>query len=271
MKIGIIGTGNMGTVLIQGFIESETVTASQLIITNRTKQKAQYLQTIYKDIHVVDHAIEVAEKSDIIFVCVKPLDIHTLLENLSAHLSQEKLLVSITSPVNVEELESLVECRVGRAIPSITNRASAGISLITLGSSCNHSDQESLLQLMEGISTPYHIENDIVRAASDIVSCGPAFFSYLTDRFINAAVNQTDITDEQATAFATEMLIGLGKLLEKDIYTLPELKEKVHVKGGVTGEGLSVLESEVGDMFERLYYKTHQKYAKDREKVKKQF
>lgn len=271
MKIGIIGTGNMGSVLIQAFIESSAVHASQLTITNRTEQKAEHLQASYRDLHVAKDAVEVARTSDIIFICVKPLDIHPLLQKISDQLSGTKLLVSITSPVNVKELESLVDCGVARAIPSITNRALAGVSLITFGTSCGKQQQQTLTQLMEHISTPLEIEDDITRAASDIVSCGPAFFSYLTERFIQAAVSQTDITYEQASAFATEMLIGMGKLLEKKIYTLSTLQEKVHVKGGVTGEGLAVLDAEVGDMFERLYLKTHQKYNKDRESVKGQF
>lgn len=271
MKIGIIGTGNMGTVLIQAFIESSAVHASQLIVTNRTKPKAERLQATYPDLRLAEDAVNVAKAADIIFVCVKPLDIHPLLQKLANALSSEKLLVSITSPVNIKELASQVGCGVARAIPSITNRALAGVSLLTFGSSCDKQQQETLTHLMGCISTPYLIKEDITRAASDIVSCGPAFFSYLAERFIQAGASQTSISYEEANAFAEEMLIGLGKLLEKDIYTLPTLQEKVHVKGGVTGEGLAVMKAEIGDMFERLYFKTHQKYDKDRESVKNQF
>lgn len=271
MKIGMIGTGNMGSVLIQAFIESTAAAPSQLIITNRTKQKANKFKEEFPELHVADDALEVADAADIIFVCVKPLDINPLLQQISKNLSEEKLLVSITSPVSVEELESIVDCSVARAIPSITNRALAGVSLLTFGASCEQGQKEKLLALMGEISKPYGIEENITRAASDIVSCGPAFFCYLTQRFIQAATEETEISHEEATAFASEMLIGLGKLLEKGIYTLPELQDKVHVKGGVTGEGLSVLEAEVGDMFEKLYRKTHAKYAEDRKKVKNQF
>ncbi|HEX7063858.1 MAG TPA: late competence protein ComER [Bacillales bacterium] len=271
MKIGVIGTGNMGSVLIQAFIESRAVAPSNLLITNRTKQKADKFKEEFPELHVADHAIHVAEAADIIFVCVKPLDIYPLLEQISESLSEDKLLVSITSPVSVEELESVSNCSVARAIPSITNRALAGVSLITFGNSCGQKQKGYLLTLMEQISRPYEIEENITRVASDIVSCGPAFFCYLTQRFIRAAAEQTEISHEEATAFASEMLIGLGKLQEKGIYTLPELQEKVHVKGGVTGEGLSVLEAKVGDMFEDLFSRTHAKYADDRKKVRNQF
>ncbi|HEU5139052.1 MAG TPA: late competence protein ComER [Bacillales bacterium] len=271
MKIGVIGTGNMGNVLIQAFIESGAVAPSNLMIANRTKQKADKFKEEFPELHVADTGMEVADVADIIFVCVKPLDIYPLIKQISEGLSEDKLLVSITSPVSVEELESVVNCSVARAIPSITNRALSGVSLITYGHSCEEKHKDHLLTLLEQISRPYEIEENITRAASDIVSCGPAFFCYLTQRFIRAAVEETEISHEEATAFASEMLIGLGKLLEKGIYTLPELQEKVHVKGGVTGEGLSVLEAKVGDMFEELFRTTHAKYADDRKKVRNQF
>lgn len=95
--------------------------------------------------------------------------------------------------------------------------------------------------------------------------------SYLVQRFIDAAVEETDITKEEAVIMSTEMLVGLGKLLETGRYTLPALQEKVCVKGGVTGEGLKALESGVQDMFNRVFQRTHDKYDEDISLVKKQF
>ena len=68
---------------------------------------------------------------------------------------------------------------------------------------------------IQNISTPLVIEEDITRVSSDIASCGPAFFSYLLQCFINAAVDKTNITHEEATTLVSEMVVGMGKLLEK--------------------------------------------------------
>jgi competence protein ComER len=67
------------------------------------------------------------------------------------------------------------------------------------------------------------------------------------------------------------MVVGLGKLLESERYTLPTLQEKVCVKGGVTGEGISVMESELGDVFEHLFQRTHKKFDQDLREVGEQF
>ncbi|MCA1031824.1 late competence protein ComER [Bacillus timonensis] len=271
MNVGIIGTGNMGRILIEAFVESVAVPPSKITITNRTKAKAENIKQNYPDIKVVSSSDEVVSISDVIFICVKPLQIYPLLKQLSPHLTKNKCIVSITSPVSVKQIESIIPCQVARVIPSITNRALSGISLLTYGQSCSLYYKEYLNTVFKQISEPVLIEDDVTRVASDIVSCGPAFFSYLLQRFVQAAVKETRITEEQATILASGMIIGMGKLLEKNIYTLPSLQAKVCVKGGVTGEGIKVLESELGDLFEHVFQSTHEKFFEDIEKVNEQF
>ena len=271
MNIGFIGTGNMGRILIDAFIESKAVHPSQLTITNRTKGKAKTIQKQHREIQLGDCAEEVVRSSQLIFVCVKPLDIHPLLIKIKPLLTQEHCIVSITSPISVEQLESIVPTQVARIIPSITNRALSGVSLMTYGNHCSAFYQNYLTNLFSSMSKTVSIPQNITRVSSDIVSCGPAFFSFLLQRFIDAAVQETEISKEEATIMASDMIIGMGKLLEKEIFTLPTLQEKVCVKGGVTGEGIKVLEAELGDMFVHLFQKTHEKFDEDIELVEKQF
>lgn len=180
-------------------------------------------------------------------------------------------MITITSPVQVEQLETVVSCQAARVIPSITNRALSGVSLLTFGKSCNAATKEKITGLMEKISIPLEIENGITRVASDIVSCGPAFMSYLIQEFIQAAVEETSVSKEDAILMSKEMLVGLGRLLETELYTLPTLQKKVCVKGGVTGEGIKALEIGVQDMFRQMFRNTHLKYEEDIALVKKQF
>ncbi|WEG14208.1 late competence protein ComER [Pullulanibacillus sp. KACC 23026] len=271
MKIGMIGTGNMGTILTSSLIDGQAAPSSDFIITNRTLTKTQPLKAAYPDITVTECNETLIEQADLIFLCVKPHQIHPLLTELKPLLTRDKLVVSITSPVSVHQLESVINCACARIIPSITNRALAGTTLITFGDRCQHEQRNFLYSLFKKISIPLEINEDITRVASDISSCGPAFISYLLERMIQAAVKVTPITKEQATTLATNMMIGFGQLIKEDFYTLETLREKVQVKGGVTGEGLKVLEAEIGPVFEHMFEKTQEKFIKDHETVDAQF
>ncbi len=272
MKIGVIGTGNMGTILIEAWLETNTLKPSDLIITNRTPSKALALQKKFDGIKVTNTAAELAKLADVIFVCVKPLQIHSLLQVLKPYINQEHLLVSITSPLSVSQLENELCCSCARFIPSITNRACSGVSLLSFGKSCTEPWKDFLQTLAGRISTPIVIKNEITRISSDIVSCGPAFFSFLAQTFIDMACESTEIDRDTATILTEKMLIGLGDLLSKGIYTLPTLQEKVCVKGGITGEGIKVLEaSKIEETFADVFRATHEKFAEDIEEIEKQF
>ncbi|KIY22078.1 MULTISPECIES: late competence protein ComER [Mesobacillus] len=271
MKIGIIGTGNMGRILAEALIDGNAVSPSSMMITNRTLSKALEIQNRYPDLTLGRNATEVAENADAIFLCVKPHDVLGVLETINPVLSRNKCVISITSPISVNQIESKVDCSVMRIIPSITNRALAGVSLFSFGARCTMEWRETLFTLFKKISVPLEIEEEITRVASDIVSCGPAFFSHLVQSFINGAVKETEIDQNTATKLTSEMLIGLGELLSQNHYTLQSLQEKVCVLGGITGEGIKVLDRETGDMFQQVFRATQKKYETELERIKEQF
>lgn len=271
MEVGIIGTGNMGRILVEAFLDGKAVSPSSMMITNRTIGKAKLLKNKYSELRVGANAMEVAAQSDLIFVCVKPLDVFKMIDQINPYLTENKCLVTITSPISTNHIESKVSSSVARVIPSITNRALAGVSLITYGENCSGYWRKELESLMAKMSVPVFIEENITRVASDIVSCGPAFFSYLLQAFIKGAVMETEIDEKTATILASEMIVGLGELLKQGHYTLPSLQEKVCVKGGITGEGIKVFENELGEVFQHLFQATHAKFKEDLDHIDLQF
>ncbi|MCR2820464.1 late competence protein ComER [Lederbergia panacisoli] len=271
MKIGVIGTGNMGTILSEALIDGNAITPSEVIVVNRTKAKAEMLKHKYEEIIVADSISEVVKNANLIFLCVKPNEFYSLIQENQQFFKKDQCLVSITSPIQTTWLEKVLPCSCVRIIPSITNRALAGVTLFTFGKLRNQKWQNQLLDMFSHISVPIQIKEEITRISSDIVSCGPAFFSYITRRFIEAAVTETLIDRDTATKLAEEMLIGLGELLNKGFYSLPTLEEKVCVKGGITGEGIKVLEKELDGVFEKVLQATHAKFNEEVEILKKNF
>lgn len=69
MKIGFIGTGNMGTILIESFIESNAADPSHITITNRTIEKALKLKERFSGIHVTEDQEKLVQENEIIFIC----------------------------------------------------------------------------------------------------------------------------------------------------------------------------------------------------------
>ncbi|NGQ94171.1 late competence protein ComER [Brevibacillus sp. SYP-B805] len=267
MHIGFVGTGSMGSLLIDAFIAAQAVPPRQIIASNRTLSKAEKLAERHPGLQVAGDNTEVARSAQLLLLCVKPFEYRQALNQLREALSPEHILVTITSPVKLHELEQLVPCQVIRVVPSITNAAHSGLTLFEYGERTTPEARSRVLSLFSRISCPLEVEEKFLRIASDISSCGPAFVSYILQHMIQSAVEETGISREAATFLTTQMIIGFADLLKREIFTLPALQERVCVPGGITGEGLIALENSIPGVFNEVFRRTHAKFAEDRHEM----
>jgi competence protein ComER len=267
MKAGFVGTGSMGSILIEAFIQSGALNPEQIIAGNRTPNKVELLAQRYPGLQIARTNIDVVNESDLIFLCIKPSEYKHVLDEIQKAVLPTQVVVSITSPVLIKHLERHLPAKISKVIPSITNYVLSGAALCMHGDRMQPEDQEFLENLMAHISSPIRVSEDHTRICSDLSSCGPAFLSFLIQCFIEAAVKETGISLKEATLLASEMALGTGKLLTTGGFTPPALQERVSVPGGITAEGLSILRSELSGVFNRVVQATHAKYEEDLERA----
>jgi competence protein ComER len=260
LRIGFIGTGSMGGMLIRSFVRSGEQDI-EVAAFNRTLSKLQQITAHFPNVKQMESAISVAETCDVIFICVKPKNVREVLDAIEPALTSEKFIFSINSVWSLESLEAATPCKVAKIIPSITQEALAGAILTMYGSRLTAEDRDLMSSLLKNISQPIDIREDDVRICSDLASCGPAFFSFLLYSFSSAAVQTGGISREQATELVKYMIYGVGKLLVEEGYSFEEIIQRVSVPGGVTAEGLKVLQPSTEGMFDEVFNATRQKQA----------
>ncbi|MGJ9381670.1 late competence protein ComER [Salipaludibacillus sp. CF4.18] len=272
-NIGFIGTGSMGSLIIEAFIKAKYIPQKNVHMLNRTMEKPLKLQEKYKKTTIHQNVNELLRDCEWIFLCVKPHEMVAVLESMKKNITTNHIIITITSPLQVEESERILQpssIPVVRFIPSIVNLSLDGPSLVTFGSQCTKKHRKELWEMFSSISRPQLISPPITRVASDIASCGPAFLSFLLMKMIKGATDETEIDEETALKIMERMIIGYGETLRQQHFDLETLKKRVTVPGGVTGVGLKVLEDEVGMMFHHLFRETEKKYREDRRKIVEQ-
>ncbi len=271
MKIGFIGTGSMGSILIEAFIESNAINPEQMMISNRSRDKALILANRFPGLYVADGNGEIARECDMVFICVKPHEYKRVIDDIKPYVQEQQIVVSITSPVLIKHLEDQLPCKIAKIIPSITNYALSGAALCMYSERMDAASREWLESMLSKISTPHHIEERFTRVTSDLSSCGPAFLCYFVEQFVHAACQITGIPQDEATRLVSDMMYGTAKLLTEKQFTPASLQERVRVPGGITSEGLDLLQTSLDGMFERLIQTTHEKYKNDLAKVETLF
>jgi len=267
MNVGFIGIGSMGSLLIDAFISSGALNPYQITASNRTFAKAETLALRHPGLLAVRSNREAALNRDIVFLCVKPHEYKTVINELHPIVEKNQVIVSITSPVMLNQLEECLPCKAAKVIPSITNYMLSGAALCMYGSRITDEDKTRIHTLFSYISTPLTINEQHTRIVSDLSSCGPAFMAYVLQRFVDAAVEETGIPREEALRVASEMFYGTGQLLTKGGMTPEALQTRVAVPGGITAKALALLSNELDGVFNAVIRATHAKYQEDLERV----
>ena len=116
MKIGIIGYGSMGKMLLWKFSSNSKIAKEDLFIANRTREKVLEAESIA----VVSDNCTLASECDIVFVCVRPVDMKAVLSDIAASLKADALLVTLNGSITFDMIKKVVDVKTAKVIPSLT-------------------------------------------------------------------------------------------------------------------------------------------------------
>ncbi|RNB52559.1 NAD(P)-binding domain-containing protein [Brevibacillus gelatini] len=268
MRIGIIGLGSMGQMLVKSFCKSEVILPENVLVFNRTQAKADKLQAEY-GVAVAATTQALCEQAELIFLCTKPLDILPVLRGLSV--AADKHIVSVAAGVSIADLETVHSGPVSKVIPTVTSSELHGVSLLTNSSKVSAKQREDLLALLSAIGEVQEVTESEIETATILSSSAPGLIAGILDAFAQAAVRKTpELGIEAARSILVETMLGTALLLKNEQLGFDELIERVATKGGITEEGLRVLDKTLPGGFDELFAMTASKHAALKELVQKQ-
>ena len=100
MKIGFIGTGNMGSAMIKGIVTSEAVSGNDINIFDVNMEKSRELSEKY-NVKSLKNEIEIVDNSDIVVLSVKPNIYSYVLEKIKDRIGENKIILAIATGVSI--------------------------------------------------------------------------------------------------------------------------------------------------------------------------
>jgi pyrroline-5-carboxylate reductase len=252
-RYGFIGTGSMGSMLIRKFIGTGLVAPSDITASSKSGKSARALAG-KTGITAAPSNRSVAEIADVLFICVKPLQVRGVLDEVSDVLKHGVLLVSIAGCVSLDNLRDWAGDNVHciRIIPSVTAEESAGISLVAWGHGVTPGDRKNVLGLLNAISTAVEIDEQNFDPYMDLTSCGPALIVAMMREFAGAAVRAGTIRPELSEYLVKETMIGTARILSGEKMKFDDVIGRVATKGGSTEEGVKVLQARLPDVMDEV-------------------
>jgi competence protein ComER len=262
---GFIGTGHLGSMMVKNFVETGAIKAEEILASNRTPEKAKRLADAL-GIRPASNRI-VAQLSDVIFICVRPLEVRDVLSDIANLLNSQKLVVSVAGDVSLEKLQGLCAARLARAFPSMASLKLQGVTLLALGNNATPEDRRLIADLFNAIGPAVEVEEKDFAVLADLTSSAPGYFAALLREFVMAA-QKRGIDPELAERLVKQTLLGTALLLEEESFA--GLIKSVATLGGITQAGVLVIQREAPAMFDQLFQATEARHEQVRKKIDEQ-
>jgi len=271
-KIGFIGYGSMGSMLIRGFIETGQVRQEQIVVTRKDKSRLVEIKETWPEICIAQDAVEVIKNAECIFICVKPLEYTNILKEIKPFVYPHHHIVSITGTVAIKNIEKIVDCGITKVMPTIVSEAKEGISLVCHNSKVTEEASRRIESLFGNISKVWRIDEKDFEFASEFTSCGPGLIAAVFKELVDAGLRHNDsFNNDQLTEMVLQTLYGTAKLMLEKKMDFRDVILRVATKGGITEEGVKVIEKSLPQVFNEMIDKCMNKRIAVGEKISDDF
>jgi pyrroline-5-carboxylate reductase len=240
MTIGFIGCGNMGGAL--ALAVSRSSEAKLLLCdTDPSKAAALSLATGGK----IATINEVAEKSDYVFIGVKPIGCASVLGTIKNAIFSNTgcVLISMMAGVTISKIESFFDSKppVIRIMPNTPVSVGCGMTVYSANAMVSDKMRAEFSEMMKESGMLYELPEDKIDAACSVMGCGPAFAYKFAAALAEGGV-EAGLDEDEAILFAAQMMKGAAQMLLRTDKTPERLCSDVCSPGGSTIEGVKVLD-----------------------------
>jgi len=240
-NIGFLGSGKMAAALVTSIIKSGLSGPDEVICYDVSEEA---LQRITEELHVqiTTDAPEVMSRSDIIFLAFKPQNFPDAVTDLTSHVRDDHLIVSILAGVRLSQLRQHLPGQIVRVMPNtccLIGEMAAGFAPADNVIPANLNIVKSILN---SAGLAIQVDENQLDAVTGLSGSGPAFVAYLIQRFIAGGV-EAGLPYEGAKALALKTFSGTANLLQQWQMPPEELIDMVSSPNGTTVAGRKILEN----------------------------
>jgi len=228
----------MATAIIDGLVSSGSILPSSVSVLDPVSvEKVKDLSARYGITAVCDAAD--VQTAEVIVLAFKPQNLPQAAEMYRAYCHSGQMIVSILAGISTEKLENAFgPLPIIRVMPNLPLSVGAGAVGISRGRFATEED----LALAESLFAPsgvcVNIPEEQLDAVTALSGSGPAYFCYLAEAMIEAAVRE-GLSEENARMLCVETMRGTGLLLSQTKEAPALLRQRVTSKKGTTEAGLN--------------------------------
>lgn len=240
-KIAIIGCGNLGSAILNGILQLNSIAADQIHVTKRNPKNLLPFQD--KGVRVHAENVIAATDADLVILGVKPFNVTSVLKEIKPVLDPGKqVIVSLATGVTLEEMYQTVDAEtvIFRAMPNIAADIQESVTCIC-GKNFNLEQELLVKELFDSIGSTITIEENLMEAATVLGACGIAYVLRFMRAMIQGGI-QIGFDAKTASQIVNQTVKGAAELMIQQNIHPEEAIDKVTTPKGCTIVGLNEME-----------------------------
>ncbi|WP_406671046.1 pyrroline-5-carboxylate reductase [Methanolobus sp. ZRKC4] len=241
-KLGFIGTGKMGSALINGICNAGLFSPSNVYASDLYEPSLDALKQNAGVNVSTDNKVTVVN-SDVIVLAVKPQILRKVIASIKDDITEDKLIISIAAGVKLEAIEDELKegTRVVRVMPNIAATVAEAASAISTGRNASVDDADDVLAIFGSVGSSLIVPEHLMDAVTGLSGSGPAFIFPVIEAMADGGVFE-GLDRNSAIVLAAQTVLGAAKMVLETNTHPGQLKDMVTSPGGTTIRGVRVLE-----------------------------
>lgn len=242
-KIGIIGTGNMASAIINGILSSGFLKSEEIIIFDIDLEKTNKLSNLH-NIETSKNISDVFCSSNYVLLSIKPQNLIDIIPIIkSSYNPLNNIIISILAGVPTYYFEKVIggEPKVIRVMPNSPALVKKGLSAISIGKYTKETEVKFVVDLFNCVGTTILIEERFQNLVTSLSGSGPAYFYLFCKYLIDFGV-ENGLPFEISKKMVVDTFVGSGEIMKLGEDSLDSLIRKVASKGGTTEKALESFE-----------------------------
>ena len=242
-QIGMIGTGNMGSAIPRGIVEARYISASMITAFDASSKRMRELEEDIPGVCLAADCREVAEKSDLIILAVKPIYVQEVIDEIHPYVNG-KAVLSIAAGWTVNMLSKALEnsgATYMRVMPNTPALVGEGMTALCDDSTFSKEDFEYAKGIFDSIGKTRILPERLFDGVTAISGSSPAYVYMMIEAMADAGVRE-GLPRVYAYEMAAQSVLGSALMVLSSGTHPAALKDAVCSPGGTTIEAVEELE-----------------------------
>lgn len=241
ITIGMIGCGKMGEAILNGLIDSNAVSATQVSASRRRVEHLSSLKS--KGVYCTSNNKDVARRAKILIIAVKAYMFPDIIKEIIEEITNEKVIVSIAAGLRIKKMEAMLpqKSKFIRVMPNTPCLVQAGATCYSRGTYATESDGNVIKNLFSTIGICEEVPEKLINGIIGVAGSAVAYMFMGIGAMADGGVKM-GLSREMSQRFSAQAMMGAAKMaLESDLHT-ETLKDNVCSPGGTTIAAVHKLE-----------------------------